>query len=184
MLWSTRLRTYDLQFLAGRFDSFYLVGAGWAGNLRQAGFKGEANLYRNGQPAETADFIFLASITADYTFGKGWYGMASYLYNSRGSNNLSGLGMITYQKLSPMNLMPLKQQCAFQAAKQFSPVLQASVSVIYGLKDRLSIFVPSLQYWAAQNWECTLLGQNLFARAGATYRSLGQNVFLRVRYSF
>ncbi len=184
MLWRSEIGSYDVQLLGGYYDSLWFAGVGWAGNLRGAGFKGEANAYSQVHGTNFSRYIILTSATLDYTFRRGWYGMGSYLYNSRGRNSLTGFGALSYQKLSPLNLMPLKHQFALQAAKQFSPVVQASLSAIYGWQEHLSIFVPSVHYWAAQNWECTLLAQSLFARTAGVYQSLGQNIFLRLRFSF
>jgi hypothetical protein len=126
----------------------------------------------------------LASVSVDYTFSKGWYVLGSYLFNSNGSKDLAGLGLLSYRKLSPTNLMPLQQQLAVQVSRQINPLWQASFTAVYGPSAQLSIFVPAVNLWLAQNWEITLLAQSLFAETAGRYRSLGQNVFGRLRYSF
>lgn len=184
LLWRSGLGRYDVQLLGGRYDTLWFAGAGWAGNLSKAGFKGEATAYRKGINAAHAQAALLASVAVDYTFSKGWYVLGSYLFNSNGSNQLAGLGMLSYQKLSPMNLMPLKQQIAVQASRQINPLLQASFTAIYGWSTQLSIFIPAVSLWLAQNWETTLLAQSVFAEMGSRYQSLGQSIFMRMRYSF
>ncbi len=184
LLWRSQIGRYDIQALGGKFDSLVFAGAGFAGNLGQAGFKGEYNLYRGNASSVNDRYTLLATASLDYTFQNGWYLMGTYLYQSRGGKDLSALYNLSYQRLSPVHLMPLKHSFAGQLAKQINPVLNASFTSLYSPTSHLSIFMPSATCWMAQNWELTLLAQSLFARNNRLYQTLGSTVFLRVRYSF
>ena len=45
LLYKTNKWNYDFQFLGGYYKKDAVMGLGWAGNIWNAGFKGEANYY-------------------------------------------------------------------------------------------------------------------------------------------
>ena len=103
---------YDFQFLAANYFDDLVLGGGWAGNIKNAGFKGELSYFINNNFNNTLSL----STSLDYSFKNGYYLLGSYLYNSEGSNTPGLLNFIniTDNVLSPKNLMPSKNSYLLQ----------------------------------------------------------------------
>ena len=72
---------YDMQFITGWYNAHPTLGAGWAGYIKDAGFKGEAQ-YFFGSKDSTDHFNM--TLEGDYMFKKGWYVNLGLLYNNHG----------------------------------------------------------------------------------------------------
>ena len=96
--------TYDMQVAGGWFKEDIALGGGWAGNVHNAGSKGEFT-YFHGMRNESPN-AFLISFTLDYAFANSLYIAGSYLYNSGGSHepdfadfgSVSGPGVVLSAK--------------------------------------------------------------------------------------
>ena len=189
--------SYDLQVLGGWFKNDLAVGAGWAGNLRSAGFKGEAT-YFHGLQNESPN-AFLASFTIDYAFANSLYIAGSYLYNSGGSNqsNFLDFGGITNpaNTLSAKNPFPFESTFFIASSYQITPLFRIDVSQMFTTAFDTYILIPSFTYSITQDLDALILGQIFFGNRifelpaplptideGFGYVSgLG---FVRLKYSF
>jgi len=70
-LWKFNKWSYDFQLLAGYTRRSIVLGGGWAGNLSDAGFKGEFSYFL--PTAEAVDKAFAATIGLDYSFSNSLY---------------------------------------------------------------------------------------------------------------
>jgi hypothetical protein len=101
---------YDFQLLGCWYNEDLTIGGGWAGNLKEASFKGEASYFHPRESFADTTGSVSVSTSLDYMFKKSVYASVGYLFNSGGSvENLS------LANLSPMNvpvsaknLMPAK----------------------------------------------------------------------------
>lgn len=172
---------YDIQFLAGRYRDRFTLGAGWAGNILDGGFKGEGQYFfrRNGTPGRL-NF----SAETDYMFDTGWYINTAFLFNSRGTsrplNNWNNLNL----ELSPENLMPTKWNIILTTAKEISPLFSANISALYSPGARLFIAYPTLQYNLATNINANLFWQSFFARQENNFGAIDHRCFLRIKANF
>lgn len=174
---------YDFQLLGGIFNKDIVAGAGWAGNIKNAGFKGELSYFH--PRTNFTDTLGAVSISAtvDYSFKKGIYINGSYLYNSSGGNMYSPLLFIG-NSISAKNLMPFKHSILVQASKSITPLLNGGVTTIYSPKVNSVIFIPTLGYSISNNWTVDLVGQLFFAEQNATFKTAGNSIFLRLKWSF
>ncbi|WP_157893336.1 hypothetical protein [Salegentibacter sediminis] len=174
--------TYDIQFLTGVYQKDLIIGTGWAGNLKEAGFKGEISYFVPYEEYPGSENVMSASISVDYAFEKGLYVNSSVLYNSSTNNSLSTIEDLILARINAKNLMPFKYSFFIQLSKEFTPIFSGATNFIYSPTRHSVIFMPSLVYSLATNWELNLTGQSFLEFKD--YKTLGNSFFLRIRYSF
>jgi hypothetical protein len=174
--------SYDIQLITGVYQKDWMFGAGWAGNLKDAGFKGEISYFVPMESYLKSAKVLSASISADYAFKKGLYVNSSLLYNSNAYNFAENLGSLLYTDLNAKNLIPFKYSGFLQFSKEFSPIVSGSVGFIYSPTNHSVIFLPSLNYSVARNWDLNFTGQSFFEFE--EYKTLGNIFFIRLRWSF
>lgn len=172
---------YDMQLITGWYKQQLTLGTGWAGNINDAGFKGEVQYYVAGRSAASH---FNLSVESDYMFKKGWYLNGSVLFNNNGLykavNNWDSINL----KLTPQNLMPTKWNLMVAAVKEITPLLSANMSVLFAPGTNLLIFFPSMQYNLATNLDLGLFWQSFFAELNKKFGSVNHRCILRIKWSF
>jgi len=174
--------TYDIQLITGVYQKNWVIGAGWAGNLKNAGFKGEVSYFVPYETYFNSKNVLSASVSVDYGFKKGLYIQGSVLYNSSADDSTGNIGDLLSTNLSANNLMPYKYSGFLQLAKEFNPIFSSTVSTIYSPTNHSIIIIPSLNYSVATNWELNFTGQSFFEFE--EYKTLGNSLFVRLRWSF
>lgn len=180
-LWKFNYQQYDVQLLAGIAEGEGVLGVGWAGNLKSAGFKGEASWFF---PLEGATRQSLnATFGVDYSFATGVFLQTGYLYNSNGSTDAGNIFGFT---LSARNLYPYRHALFSSVAYPFNPLLQGSLAIIYSPVESHALFVnPLLSYSISENWGLDFVGQVAFNRTvGTRFSAPIQAVFLRMKWSY
>jgi hypothetical protein len=172
--------SYDIQLITGMYQKDWVIGTGWAGNLKNAGFKGEVTYF---VPFEKDNTDALsASVSVDYGFKKGLYLHGSVLYNSAASEFLGGFENLLFANVTARNLIPFEYAGFLQLSKEFSPVFSASFSTTYSPTNHSVITIPMVKYSITTNWEFDFTGQSFFEFE--EYKSLGHSFFARLRWSF
>ena len=128
---------YDMQLITGWYKNHPTLGAGWAGYIKDAGFKGEVQYF-----FANKDSIHHLNITleGDYMFKKGWYVNVGMLLNNDGLYKPIKSWDTINLKLSPENLMPTKWNIIITTAKEFTPLLSMNMSMLYAPGTNLFIF--------------------------------------------
>jgi hypothetical protein len=181
-LWRFNKWQYDFQLLGGYSEGFLTLGGGWAGNLGNAGFKGEFNYFSALE--ENRENAFAATIGLDYSFPNSIYTNLGVLYNSLGSSNAPIGGLFNFE-LSARNLYPYKWAMFAQTSYSITPLLNGGLAVIYSpVKVHPLFFNPTLTYSIKENWDLDMVGQLVFNRAEGYYTSPIQAAFLRMKFSF
>lgn len=175
---------YDYQTLCGVSQKDLLVGLGWAGNIKEAGFKGEFTYFHPYENLPDTSGLLSGSLSLDYSFKNGVYLNFSSYYNSNGNDQLDFLNTQQFFNINVKQLLPFKYSGFFQISKQVNPLINVGLSNIYSPTNNTWIVVPSVNYSLASNWELTLLGQCFFADVNEVYRTLGNSIFLRLKWSF
>ncbi len=173
---------YDFQILAANYYKDIALGAGWAGNIKKAGFKGEATYFKDKKNTKDVTSI---STSIDYFFKKGAYLNVSALYTSNGAEtfNTSVLSFAT-NTLSAKELMPTKYSYLVQVSKEFNPRIKGNITSIYGQGMNLFFVMPSLDYSVKENWDINLTGQLFYLKQYHGFENLNNSIFLRLQYSF
>jgi hypothetical protein len=172
---------YDVQILAGIVEEELVFGLGWAGNLGNAGLKGEATFF---QPTEEgAESSFAGTIGIDYSLASGLYLQGGFLYNSNGTTDRSVTGLFDFE-LSAKNLYPYEYAIFTQVTYPVNPLTNIGMAVIYSPVKVQPLFLnPLITYSISQNWDLDLIGQIVLDEE-ETYRSPIQALFLRFKWSF
>jgi hypothetical protein len=179
------VREYDIQVLGGVYQRDAVLGLGWAGNLGEAGFKGEASYFRPYRRWLQRRGTLSFSTTVDYTLSGGIYLQAAYLYNGGGGAPLQASTALTSVNLSPKNLFFTRHALLAQVQKEASPVLRLALSVIYSPNYDVLITQPTLSYSLQENWDLDLIGQSFWARlAPQPFQDLGHAIYLRLKWSY
>ena len=184
-LYKFNYKGYDLQFLGGLYNKDIAIGTGWAGNIKNAGFKGEISWF---QPRlgfqDSIKASMEVSLSADYSFVNGLYINASALYNDHGSESAFNLAALKETTLSADNLLPFRYSFLMQAQKPFTPIFTANFGVLYAPGINAFVFLPTLTYNMATNWDLDLIGQSFFATINNKFQTAGNAIYLRLRWSF
>lgn len=174
--------SYDIQLITGVYQKDWVIGAGWAGNLKNAGLKGEVTYFVPYEPYFNSENVLSTSISVDYGFKKGLYINGSILYNSTDNEASNNLGTLIYTNLSAKNLMPFEFSGFLQLAKEFTPIFKGTFSTIYSPTNHSVIIMPSLSYSIVTNLELDFTGQSFFQFEDN--KTLGNSLFARLRWSF
>ncbi len=188
-MWKFNKNTYDIQLLAGLVERDLAFGAGWAGNLGNAGFKGELTYFLAMdewfENYENAENSFALTTAFDYTFSNSLYVHLGYLYNSNGETDISSSRLFVFQ-LSAKNLYPYRHALFAQAMYPITPLINGNLALIYSPVEVHPLFLnPTVTFSIAQNWDIDLVGQITFDKEpDRGYVSLVQALFGRIKWSF
>lgn len=172
---------YDFQLLAGKYREDIVLGGGWAGNIKNAGFKGEFSVFT---PIDTGSTAFVATFNTDYQFTNSLYLNGGFLFNSAGASS-GDLGEIFSFELSAKNLYPFKSAVFVQAAYPIHPLLNAGGALIYSPVEANALFIsPTLTYSIKTNWDIDLVSQLVWNKDADAYVSPVQAAFLRLKWSY
>ncbi|MGZ5304255.1 MAG: hypothetical protein ACXWDO_09105 [Bacteroidia bacterium] len=184
MLYKFNKWKYDVQLLGGIMQKDYVAGLGWAGNIKQAGFKGEMSYFHPIKNAADTSGAFAATVGADYTTNNQWYLSTSFLINISEQPQSFLLTMPANTELSPKNLMPFRYNFYAGATKSFSTLVNSGFSVIYSPAYNTLILFPSLTVNASENLDLDFIIQSFFAEFPKDYKMQATSVYFRLKWSF
>ena len=175
---------YDIQLFSAFYFKDVALGAGWAGNIKKMGFKGEFTAFKPYWNLFDNKASFHAGLSMDYTIKGSNYFNLSYLYNSHGSRAISQVKNITALYVSDAkNLSPARHSAFFQFSRAFNPLFTASMSNIYLFELKQLFFMPNLSYSISDNWDINIIAQSLFTTNGLFKQDV-TTLYGRLRFSF
>jgi len=179
---------YDLQVLAGIYQQNIALGGGWAGGIKQVGFKGEFTYFIPYTNTANLEQALAAAISFDY-LKDDWFGSLGFLYNSSGltSGVLDMANNANLLNFSPSarNLYIYQWAIFAQNAYTFTPSISASLSLIYSPGGDNALFInPSISYSIKENWDIDCIGQIFLGNQHDNYTNISQSIFTRLKYSF
>lgn len=172
---------YDVQFVTGWYRGHITIGAGWAGSIKDAGFKGEIQYFI--QDRDSTGHLN-AVLETDYIFKNGWYLNGSFLFNGKGLNKPVSNWQEIDLKLSPENLMPSKWSMLVTTAKEITPLFSVNTGILYAPGTHLLILLPSIQYNIAANLDVNLVWQSFFVELSRKFEAVSHRGYLRLKWSF
>ncbi len=178
--------TYDFQLFAAKAEKDAAAGLGWAGSLKNVGFKGEATYFHPYDHLDSAAGVLGTALSFDYTFRKGIYINFGTLFNSAGLDSPDAIAQseIFAQGISAKNLSPSQFSYIGQVSGNFTPLLGWSGTVMYLQGVNILFLMPSLSYSVSNSWDINLLGQIYAGEQNQVFKNLGSSVFLRLKWSF
>ena len=181
-LYAFDLRGYDVQIISGYYRDRFTVGAGWAGDFRGAGIKGETMLYRDiSSQAGRRGTNAIVSTSVDYMFENGLFVVAEILYNREGGRDeFTLLG----EQLSPDNPSFSTYQATTQLRYPISPLLEGSLAAIW-YPDESAVFIsPALTWSLAQDIDLRILGQFFTGSDDSVFGNAGNLLTASLTYNF
>lgn len=172
---------YDFQLINGWYFNQFITGAGWAGSLKDIGFKGELMFFA---PNNDIRGQFTAALEWDYMFKQGWYVNFSGLLNSSGINRpVNNWQQLNFQ-LSPKNLLPTKWTSSFMLSKEINPLLNGNLTLVYSPQVNMLILLPGLKYNLATNLDVDIVWQSFFFERNKKIEDFTHNGYLRLKWNF
>lgn len=196
-LWSINHWNYDFNFIAGMRFKRWLAGFSWAGDILDAGFRGEVLVSQapndqNNNPvyqqfnlsslSSTDKPIITAALSGDYTFPNTFYIHTELLYNNNGKTSNTylfaqealSLGMLSASRLS------LYQEFAYD----ITPLIRGSLFGIFNPYDGSYAIVPSVTYSVITNLDFLAISQIFNGDSRTEFGEYGTSFFFRMKYSF
>ncbi|NTW25018.1 MAG: hypothetical protein HGA37_09980 [Lentimicrobium sp.] len=173
---------YDLQLITAYFHDRLALGGGWAGHIRNAGFKGEATLFSD-LSGEARETDFVVSSSADYIFTNGLYLVLEGLYNG-GYESTEVPELTLIKPLSADNIMFSKFAVTASATYPFSPVFSGSMSAML-LPDIYSVFIAPALVWSLSNSiNLTFAAQVFSGGDKSAFSGAGTQLYASFQWSF
>ncbi len=194
--YQTNFSNYDMSILAGWQKETMRLGFTWAGQLGDAGFRGEI-LYSDphieyiGLNPYIPPFYFQKIVdlpywtgvfSLDYTFSNSLYLHTEYLYNGLGTKENAAWRQ--WDIIYTGELTPARQSIFFEMAYNITPLARGDVFIIFNPNDISGILSPSLQYSLATNWDMFLLAFFTFGDSWTEFGDFPNQYFLRFKFSF
>lgn len=177
-LYAFNKKKFDIQLIAGYYRHRTALGAGWAGSIKNMGFKGEVSLFNNIDHPDTMNAV--AAVSFDYMFPAGYYGIIEFLYNG-GHKSPADLLQLS-QPMSADNIFVSKYAVTASLMYPFSPVLSSSLAAMY-MPDMDAFYVmPNVTRSLSRNLDFSLVAQYFFLRSVSNLSQL--SVFASCKWSF
>lgn len=177
--------SYDVQALAGRVKTDYVLGGGWSGVLGQAGFNGEITAFVPRKNFRVSSTVVSASVGANYTFPNSLYLHGAYLLNSAGlikADSLPPDFLLT--NVSAKMLSPSRHSLFAEAAYQFTPLTRGDLSCIFDPTDGSFFTGPFFTFSLTNTIELLTGGQLFFGSKNSLFGNYGRFIYLRLKWSF
>ncbi len=183
--WNFNKWQYDFQLLGGWWYEDVALGAGWAGNMGNAGLKGEATWFQPRTNWKDTTGTLSASISSDYVFSNQMFLTVGCLYNSNGldKDSLQNGQNLLLRPLTAKNLMPTKFSSIVNITCPVTPLLNASMMALYSPGVNVVFVMPSVGYSLSDNWELSIFGQSFWMEAD-NFKNVNNGAFIRIKGSF
>jgi len=177
---------YDLQFMGGVSDtSDYVLGTGWSGNIKNAGFNGEISYFHPQDNFSDTSGVVLVSAGLNYMFDNSLYVQLEGIYNGYFNKlNIQSFNDLYFMPMSVKTMSYSKFSWFGQMSYPIHPLVNATLAAMYFPSLGSGYFLmPSISYSASNNFEFSLHGQKFEGKFGGQYDKMTL-LFLRFRYSF
>lgn len=176
---------YDFQLLSGFTKDDYIFGAGWSGNIHDAGFTGEASYFVDKSNISVKQNIFVSSLGLNYMFSNSFFISTEFLYNSIGRvgklNNPSNIFDLDY---SAKQLSPSRFSIFCSAQYPITPLINSSLSSIINPTDGSLFISPSVEFSLNEDVYLLATGQLFIGEDNTEWGEFGQFYYLRIKYNF
>jgi hypothetical protein len=174
---------YDLQFLAGYFNSEDLVaGAGWSGTLGSLSFRGEATWFQPTKAFSDTTGTGIFTLGFDKIFKNNSMAQIQFMYCNNPAD-LDSFGSLYYGSISTKELAFSKYSCFGLFSYPITPLLNLSLSAIW-FPDLDGYYMgPSVDYSIAENVDLSMYWQHFESKMDDLKTTINLG-FLRVKFSF
>lgn len=177
---------YDFQAFTGVMTDDLVVGAGWSGDIKGAGFTGELSYFHPYENFADSSGIFEASVSGNYTFKNSLFINGSYLYNSAGTTGPAGYGTVLslYADISAKNFTLARHSIYAGIGYPVTPLIRADLSSIFNPNDKSGFAGPSLDISLTDNVTLFMIGQIFWGDDLTEFGDYGSLYYLRLKWCF
>ncbi|HAC15450.1 MAG TPA: hypothetical protein DCE78_05825 [Bacteroidetes bacterium] len=176
----SNIGTYDVQLIGGKYEDEFVIGGGWSGYLKNAGFKGEMSMFFDDQ---LKNKYLNASLGADYMLSNGFYLSGEILYNGgydQDSNEIKGLT----DPPKATNLFIAETGYFLNVSNSISPLVNASLGILGSTSESIYIFIPQTSISISEDIDVLILAQLASGSLMKSYTTHTNAVYFRVKLSF
>ena len=174
---------YDIQITGGHYLDNLTLGTGWAGYLRDAGFKGEISYFHPEKQFFEHTGHFTATTGLDYMLSNGLYLQSELLYNGGYDQRRNPLNTLV-KPPSADNLFIAKSGFLINGSYQIHPLVNGSLSFMGSFDQSIFIAIPQVSISVTENIDFLVLSQLL---KGAVFRQAVPTpnlFFFRLKWSY
>jgi hypothetical protein len=177
---------YDFQLLGGVMRDDAVVGAGWSGDIKGAGFSGEASYFLDKEELFDTTGALVASAELNYTFRNSFFAHAGYLYNSAGTTGPAGWGtaLALTVDISAKNFTRARHSLFAEVAYPVTPLVRASLASILNPNDLSGFIGPSVDISLSDNLSLFLIGQLFWGDHQTEFGDNGTLIYGRLKWNF
>ncbi|MCK4662299.1 MAG: hypothetical protein KAT68_05500 [Bacteroidales bacterium] len=177
---------YDIQILGGLLnDEDYVIGAGWSGNIVDAGFSGEFSYFSAKDKNSDPKNIFLSSISINYIFKNSLFLQFEVLYiDMQQKVNITSFTELFNSELTVKNLSFTKLSLFGQVSFPITPILNSTFSAMYYPEIDGYFIGPSLSYSFNDNTDFSIFFQSFSGELTTGTKEKFNMGFLRLKYCF
>jgi len=182
---------YDLQFLAGYANSEELViGAGWEGNIKALGFRGEMTYYHPEKNFIDTSGSFLASVSLDYLWPNNITTQVEFLYNdAKNTIDLSDTRALYSSPANSKSLSFSEYNFYGNISWQTLPILTINTAGMYYTDYDGYFLMPGVDLSLSDNMNFSLMYQfmslKMYNPFEQKYQRIGSNMaFVRLKWNF
>jgi hypothetical protein len=177
---------YDFQVIGGLMENDLVIGGGWSGNIKTAGFTGEASYFRDKNNFSDSLGYFVLSSGINYTFKNSLFIHGSVLYNDRGTTGKAGMesSILNLLELSPKTLSFARASIFGQVAYPLSPLIKVDLSAIFNPYDKSVFIGPNADFSLSDNIGLLVMAQLFIGESGTEFGDYGQLYYIRLKWAF
>ena len=163
-----------------------VIGGGWSGYIKNAGFTGEGSYFRSREDFADTSGVFILSASANYTFRNSLFIHGSVLYNSDGTTGKAGWGnpFLVLREMSPKTFTLARFSLLGQVSYPITPLINGDLSAIVNPYDGSFFLGPNVSFSLTDNITLLLMGQIFIGDTGTEFGDNGQLYYLRLKWSF
>jgi len=177
-LYKFNLKSYDFQFILAKYFKDYTLGFGWAGQLKDAGFKGEFNYFKS--PVKE-DNTLVGSLSFDYSFKNGIYLSTGCLYRNQ-AEEFNPLNLFNTE-ITAKSPMPFKYNFLYQIVYPIHPLVQIGATVIHDADGRFVFVNPQLNISITESLDLLVGSQMTYLKLFDKLEDFNKIVFTRLQWS-
>jgi hypothetical protein len=171
----TNVEEFDLSLMGGRFDDRLVLGGDFAGNLFEAGIRGEGIISASRHDLKSSFVKFI--LGADNQFTPELYALVEYLFNGQGTSDRSRYAIREVFGGTLLNVG--RHYLAVSANYLLDPLLTATVSSTTSLTDGSGYMYALLSYSWTEALTVAVGGEYFHGDAFDEYWYYPDAVFLR-----
>ena len=177
---------YDFQFLGGYMTGDIVMGAGWAGQIKGAGFNGEFSYFHAAENFSDSTGELVGSLGVSYSFPFNLTLDFAGLLNTAGTTGPAGIGpsFIIRRELSAKTITRARYSTFGSATYMITPLITGSLAGIWNPTDKSAYIGPSLDFSLTQNISLLGLAQIFVGEDGTEFGGYGGLYFIVLKWSF